>query len=911
MSGKEELVQKNYLTDDGLIGEKFGRFEKFSLTQTTAATLKGCGLQFDIPARFRFAAAIYKQPSKPSNLKVDDLVCLRGHDGALKPVLVVEYKSPGELDKSHETCVAAAAEQAVSAGEVFGVGYAATTDGATTKWYDVRESLAAGKPIPLAGVGGEVRPGTLADVLTSQTGLEKDPSELAESVWQKLFVSTKAEPKDCLLTFVEIFMLKFLSDNLPDSKLAKTHSFYYLLKDPDEFMRENGKSQIEYYITTTRQCIKNLFPDNNVLKDHRVKDVFFGKDGSYEFVSKTSIINGFVFVKSGAEAMSTLNTVFLDILRTFDDFGKLSAIEPEFKLRLYETFLKKSAGKQQLGQFFTPRNIVRPMVRMAQLDKLGQGSVVLDPACGVGGFILEPLLWENSLKGNISFDGGRVSRKVVTIGVDNDRDLHLLAKSNMLIHLSDALSDPTVSVEALNTAMADTFLLMDKNQTLGSLALPPRDSVDVVLANPPYVTNGSRIYKEAAEELGMSENSVNLQDYYRNSGLGLEGLFLTYIAGSLKPGGTAFVIVPRGMLNRTESNLKGALLESCNLIASIELPRNAFFTTAQLTQILVLRKRYSEGESRPDVLCAIARSIGETLDSYRTPIESNDLEQIASCFIAVQDGTPLEDAPPFVKMVSSERFSKRDRWDVRRFWSEEEKVSLGLVDKPISKTDYIASTIGTLQELLDDLRALGAREAPPEPANARVCLLSDEKLFKVSAGGRINKSEIDEHPPADEADAVPVYSCFRNENIVKGVISRKYLETKPPIKGEYRHRPIAKRLVTVNANGASVGLCYVREPGCALTDDVITVEVLDRNIDPFYLRETLQDAINAGNYIYEAKLFQNRLKELAVTIPVDEDGEFDLEAQRRVAGEDLTFAAIQSRLSDIGSEADSVRFHSR
>ncbi len=46
------------------------------------------------------------------------------------------------------------------------------------------------------------------------------------------------------------------------------------------------------------------------------------------------------------------------------------------------------------------------MIRMARLDRLPDDAVVLDPAAGVGGFVLEPLLYEHALPGNIQFGGG-------------------------------------------------------------------------------------------------------------------------------------------------------------------------------------------------------------------------------------------------------------------------------------------------------------------------------------------------------------------------------------------------------------------------------------------------------------------------------------------------------------------------
>ena len=40
-------------------------------------------------------------------------------------------------------------------------------------------------------------------------------------------------------------------------------------------------------------------------------------------------------------------------------------------------FLKRSMRQQALGQFFTPRAVVKPMIRMARLDLLRKDALLL------------------------------------------------------------------------------------------------------------------------------------------------------------------------------------------------------------------------------------------------------------------------------------------------------------------------------------------------------------------------------------------------------------------------------------------------------------------------------------------------------------------------------------------------------
>jgi len=549
------------------------------------------------------------------------------------------------------------------------------------------------------------------------------------------------------------------------------------------------------------------------------------------------------------------------------------------------------------------------MIRMAQLSKLPEGAVVLDPAAGVGGFVLEPLLLAEALPNNIQFERGRATRRVKTVGVDVDANTHILGKANMLLHLAEAVRDPKVTLPALNQAMAETFVLMHTNETLGSLENPVRDAVDVILTNPPYVTQGSKIYREEIANLHGTRNGLDLRDYYDGSGLGLESLFLRYMSGALKPGGRAFVIVPLGFLNRTEPGPKERLLNECNIVGSIELPRNAFFNTAQPTNILILEKRHTKADARPNVFCAVARSIGETLDWRRTPTPTdNDLDDIAKMFVAWSAGKKPKNG--LVKIVPATNFSKDDRWDVRRFWSEEELVELGVRESAVERVAFIEETTEHLTTLLAELEA--ARDEISKLTSTgdfRSVSLADEQLFTVRSGDRIRNEDIRDNP-----GDVPVYSCFIEAHLKKGDIDEAWLKAKNiPIE--------TKPLVTIMANGAkAVGRVFVRRERCAITDDVIIVEPKSPRIDLDFLAIKLRSEIARHNFVYEAKLFKGRVQELSVDIPIKKptggtggraaEGSgtpFDVEQQRAIASAINRFDEIRQKLYSLGKWSREVR----
>lgn len=886
----EELEQRGYLIKGKVQGARYGsEFEELNIGATTIGELKKAGIEITIPDSIDFPFKFYKFPKKPISAK-PDRVFVQKKDGQSLPIAVAEHKAMAKrrTEKDHNKT----AEQALYSAAAMSAAFAIYWKDEKTIYIDVRESIKQKKLIEKKEVR-DLSPSVLLNLLAGDIDVAKDPAALAESVWQLIWHSTKEEPKECLLTFVEIFVLKFLSDNLAVKILPDSNRFNYLLEEPKKFQDLHGVTAIEYYVTKIRPFIKSIFPDNTVVVDGEIAKVF----GLSTLVSKTSIINGFAFLKSSTVTLAGFNRTFLDILKRFEEFGPLTTIEPEFKIRLYETFLRRSARQQKLGQFFTPRNVVKPMIRMAQLDKLKDNSVVLDPAAGVGGFILEPTLLIPGLKGNAKFSSGKCSRKIKFIGVDVDANTHILAKANTLLHFAEAVRDPSITMGALNQLMAETFVLMNRNETLGALVAPPQMSVDIILTNPPYVTRGSGVYKDEVKEHGVGENGVDLKNHYDRAGLGVESLFLRYIVEALKAGGRAFVVVPLGLLNRTDPGFKKSILKKCNLLASIALPRNTFFNTAQLTYILALEKRHSEADPRPEVFCGIAGSIGESLDWERIPSDKNDLATIAESFVSFSNansGPAI--SSKIVKIASPTEFTENDRWDVTRFWSDKELVDLGHKESAVSRLDFIDEVSEEILEINSELKTARTEIQALTSGLTTDLSIGDDKSFKVRSGTRVTGEEIRDNP-----GEIPVYSCFKTDREIKGLVDKKFF-TK--VKGGVIEK---NPIVTVNANGASVGHVYVRRNACAITDDVIIVECLRSDLDIDYLSVALQSSVDKGGFLYEAKLFAARVKELEITIPIGANGLPDIAQQRLIATAIRRFNSLRTRLHDLGVKCKAAR----
>lgn len=248
------------------------------------------------------------------------------------------------------------------------------------------------------------------------------------------------------------------------------------------------------------------------------------------------------------------------------------------------------------------------------------------------------------------------------------------------------------------------------------------------------------------------------------------------------------------------------------------------------------------------------------------------------------------DQPTRDERDEAAEFSASDRWDIVRFWDDDELVALGQKAPAVSRIDFIDDAHGTLAAILADFddakRDLKQLE---EHSTTATFSLADTDRFLVRSGSRITNTQILEHP-----GTVPVYSCFTNSRSHKGTISADWL-------AEHNIRVEDKTIVTVIANGAkAVGRVFVREPNTVITDDVIAVAVLTDDVDLDYLAVALRSAIAAGGFVYEAKPFARRVRELEVQIPVI-DGVADLGRQRTIAEAVKRFDSIRERLAELGS----------
>lgn len=231
-------------------------------------------------------------------------------------------------------------------------------------------------------------------------------------------------------------------------------------------------------------------------------------------------------------------------------------------LNLFFVTFNKYVGKSDKNQAFTPDHITDFMSKITGVNK---HSVVLDPCCGSGSFLVRAMT--QALDDcSTATEQDRVKKHQI-FGIEFDENVYGLATTNMLIH-SDGNS---------NIRQGSCFTLTDWIKE----AKP-----NVVLMNPPY--NGQRIH------LPKSYVSTWPKDKKEDPSKGL--YFVKFIAdtlNSINHQAKLAVLLPVACAIGTSgeiSRLKKEILEENTLDAVFTLPNEIFYPGASASACCMVFK---------------------------------------------------------------------------------------------------------------------------------------------------------------------------------------------------------------------------------------------------------------------------------------------------------------------------------
>ena len=261
---------------------------------------------------------------------------------------------------------------------------------------------------------------------------------------------------------------------------------------------------------------------------------------------------------------------------------------------LYEYMLGKIASAGQNGQFRTPRHIIKLMVEMVEPNAK---DTICDPASGTCGFLVaageylrdnRPELFADA-KSRAHFHNGMFN------GYDFDTTMLRIGSMNMMLH---GVENADIQYR---DSLSQDYAVEDEKYSL-------------ILANPPFAGNLNS--DEVAKDLLAVVNTKST-----------ELLFIALFLKLLKPGGRAAVIVPDGVLfksNKANKEIRRMLVEDQKLDAVVSLPSGVFKPYAGVsTAILFFTKTNSGGTDT--VWFYDMTADGWSLDDKRQPLLDADM----------------------------------------------------------------------------------------------------------------------------------------------------------------------------------------------------------------------------------------------------------------------------------------------
>ena len=272
------------------------------------------------------------------------------------------------------------------------------------------------------------------------------------------------------------------------------------------------------------------------------------------------------------------------------------------------------------GEFFTPRNVVKLVVKM--LDP-GFGQRILDPACGTGGFLVVAFnyvserlrhkarkTWKNSNKPTAQEEKALFSEihkaSKFIFGTDFNSNLVKTAQMNMVMN-----NDGRGGLFALNSLWKPANWPGKEARELIELG-----SMDFVMANPPFGTKIKVEGQDILEQFDLAHGWTKQGDKWVMEGalraaMPPEVLFIERCIQFLKPGtGKLGIVLPDGILGNPDYEyIRYWILANCQVLASVDLPTETFLPrTGTQTSVLILRRK-SEQEK-------LARSLSDHADDY-------------------------------------------------------------------------------------------------------------------------------------------------------------------------------------------------------------------------------------------------------------------------------------------------------
>jgi type I restriction enzyme M protein len=287
-----------------------------------------------------------------------------------------------------------------------------------------------------------------------------------------------------------------------------------------------------------------------------------------------------------------------------------------------------SAGKKG-GEFYTPRGVVRMMVRLV---KPGPGMRIYDPCSGSGGMLIHAKEYVE--------EHGRDFRDLTLAGQEYNGGTWAISKMNMILH------------GVLNASLEnDDTLANPLHREAGELMRFHR-----VLTNPPFSQN--YVYAD------MDHKERFKYGLAPETGKKADLMFAQHVLAVLTPDGIGATVMPHGVLFRggKEKDIREGIIKDDRLEAVIGLAPNLFYGTSIPACIVVLRGMAQRPKERRNKVLFINADREFTPGRAQNYLDPQHAEKIAAAF------EEYKDIPGFARVVEIAELRENDfNLNIRRY----------------------------------------------------------------------------------------------------------------------------------------------------------------------------------------------------------------------------------------------------
>ena len=370
------------------------------------------------------------------------------------------------------------------------------------------------------------------------------------------------------------------------------------------------------------------------------------------------------------------------------------SMSSDVKGEIYEGLLQKNAEdvKSGAGQYFTPRPLIRAMVRCLRPEP---GKTIADPCCGSGGFFLAAQAFLTDPQ-NYTLDREQKEflKNSTFYGGENVAVTRKLCLMNLYLHnIGDIFGNVPV-------AYGD------------SLLTDPGYRVDYVMTNPPFGKKSSLTFTNEEGEQEEEDLVYNRQDFWTTSS-NKQLNFVQHINTLLKSTGKAAVVVPDNVLFEGGAGevVRKKLLQTCDLHTILRLPTGIFYKPGVKANVIFFDKRPASPETQTKTVWIYDFRTNIHFTLKQNPMTDRNLADFITCYhpenrYERQETWSEENPDGRWRKFSVEEIMARDKTSLDIFWLKDKSLAdLDNLPSPDMLADEIIENLQGALESFQELRA--------------------------------------------------------------------------------------------------------------------------------------------------------------------------------------------------------------